>query len=229
MKIGIMQPYLFPYLGYFQLIGAVDRFVIYDDVNYIRQGYINRNTILMGDTPQRFTIAVPGASSFKKINDLYFDANVDKVLKTLRQAYCKKTYFEPIYNLVERVLTDDERQIPLLCQRAFNEIFTWLGVEKTFCLASELDYSRAAIASEKVINICQTLGGNHYINSIGGQHLYHPDDFSARGLKMSFIKMGEITYPQGGKGFHSGLSIIDVLMNCSPVEVKSLLGQYKLI
>ncbi|WP_248638492.1 WbqC family protein, partial [Citrobacter koseri] len=62
MKIGIMQPYLFPYLGYFQLINAVDQFVIYDDVNYIRQGYINRNTILMGNSPQRFTVAVPGAS-----------------------------------------------------------------------------------------------------------------------------------------------------------------------
>lgn len=229
MKIGIMQPYLFPYIGYFQLICAVDEFVIYDDVNYIRQGYINRNTILMGDTPQRFTIAVPGASSFKKISELSFDANVDKVLKTLRQAYHKKPYFEPIYNLVERVLTNDERQIPLVCRRAIKEIFTWLGVEKSLCLASELNYSRTATTSGKVIDICHVLGGNHYVNSIGGQHLYHRDDFSAHGLKMSFIKMSEIIYPQGGINFHPGLSIIDVLMNCSPAEVKSLLGKYELI
>jgi WbqC-like protein family. len=229
MKIGIMQPYIFPYLGYFQLINAVDQFVIYDDVNYIRQGYINRNTILMGDTPQRFTIAVPGASSFKKISDLSFDDNVDKVLKTLRQAYLKKTYFEPIYNLVERVLTNDERQIPLICRRAINEIFSWIGVDKSLCLASELDYVRTETASGKVINMCHILGGDHYINSIGGQHLYNPDDFAAHGLKMSFIKMGEITYCQGGRGFHSGLSIIDVLMNCSPAEVKTLLEQYELI
>ncbi|EOH6330321.1 WbqC family protein [Citrobacter koseri] len=229
MKIGIMQPYLFPYLGYFQLINAVDQFVIYDDVNYIRQGYINRNTILMGNSPQRFTVAVPGASSFKKINTLSFDVNVAKVLKTVHQAYHKRPYFEPVFSIVEKVLTAEQRQIPMLCQYAFKEIFAWLGIEVSLHMASDLNYSRDETASGKVMNICRTLGGDHYINSPGGQHLYHSDEFVAQGMKLSFIKMDDVHYPQGGGKFHAGLSIIDVLMNCSPSEVKVLLGQYQLI
>ncbi len=228
MKIGIMQPYLFPYLGYFQLINAVDKFVIYDDANYIKQGYINRNSILMGDRVQRFTVAVPGASSFLKIRDLSFSEDVDKLLKTLQQAYRKKPYFYEIYPLVERVMRSESRGIAHICESAFKEIFNWLDIDKKLIFSSRLDYQREASASGKVISICRALHGQRYLNSIGGKHLYHHDEFVSHGLALSFIKMDEVVYPQGNSVFQPGLSIIDVLMHCSPESIRDYLTRYQL-
>jgi hypothetical protein len=228
MKIGIMQPYLFPYLGYFQLINAVDKFVIYDDANYIKQGYINRNNILMGDRVQRFTLAVPGASSFLKISELCFSEDVDKLLKTLQQAYRKKPYFNDIYPLVERVLKSECRSISYICEAAFREIFNWLGINKKLILSSRLDYQREACASGKVVSICRALDGQSYFNSIGGKHLYQHSEFAAHGLALSFIKMDEVVYPQGNRIFQPGLSMIDVLMHCSPESIREYLTRYQL-
>ena len=70
MKLAIMQPYLFPYLGYFQLIAAVDKFVFYDDVNFIKNGWINRNRLLISGKVNYITIPLSGASSFLKINQV---------------------------------------------------------------------------------------------------------------------------------------------------------------
>ncbi len=224
-----MQPYLFPYLGYFQLINAVDIFIIYDDVNYIKQGYINRNNVLINGAVKRFTIPVPGASSFSKINELQFAPDVEKVLKTIQQAYSKKPYFTDIYPLVERVLLSKERSVHQMCQMAFTEIFRWLGIEKKMLLSSELHYERATGAAEKVVNICRTVGADKYINSIGGRHLYQPDFFAERGLSLSFIKMHEIAYHQGNHTFQPNLSIIDVLMHCSPDDIRTYLRNYELL
>lgn len=229
MKAGIMQPYLFPYLGYFQLINAVDIFIIYDDVNYIKQGYINRNNVLMNGMPQRFTIPVPGASSFCKINELRFGADVEKVLKTIQQAYSKKPFFADVYPLVERVLLSQDRSVHRMCQLAFTEIFRWLGLEKKMVLSSELDYERATGAAEKVVNICHTVGANAYINSIGGRHLYQQDFFAEQSLSLSFINMHEIVYHQGNHAFQPNLSIIDVLMHCTPDDIRTYMGNYELV
>lgn len=229
MKVGIMQPYLFPYLGYFQLINAVDTFIIYDDVNYIKQGYINRNNVLVDGEAKRFTVPVPGASSFLKINELQFSNDVEKVLKTIQQAYSKKPYFNDIYPLVERVLLSPERSIPQMCLRAFTEIFSWLDLAPKIRLSSELNYPRPDGAAEKVINLCLAVGGKQYINSIGGRHLYQQALFASHGLDLSFLKMQEIVYPQGNHPFQPNLSIIDVLMHCSADDIKAHLMRYELL
>jgi len=224
-----MQPYLFPYLGYFQLINAVDTFIIYDDVNYIKQGYINRNSVLVNGEAKRFTVPVPGASSFYKINELKFSTDVGKVLKTLQQAYCKKPFFTDVYPLIEQVLLSQERSIPLMCKQALTEIFSWLGIEKKLLMSSELHYERAACAVEKVVNLCRTVGAKEYINSIGGRHLYQSSFFAGHGLSLSFIKMHDIIYQQGNHAFQPNLSIIDVLMHCSPDDIRTYLQHYELL
>lgn len=229
MKVGIMQPYLFPYLGYFQLINAVDTFIIYDDVNYIKQGYINRNNLLVSGEAKRFTVPVPGASSFSKINELQFSTDVEKVLKTIQQAYSKKPFFADVYPLIERILLSRERSVHLMCHQAFTEIFSWLGIKKKLLMSSDLHYERASGAADKVVNLCQTVGAKEYINSIGGRHLYQPEFFADRGLSLSFIKMGDIVYHQGNHAFQPNLSIIDVLMHCSPDDIRTYLRQYELL
>lgn len=229
MKVGIMQPYLFPYLGYFQLINAVDTFIIYDDVNYIKQGYINRNNVLVNGESKRITVPVPGASSFSKINELQFSSDVEKVLKTIQQAYSKKPFYADVYPLIEQVLLSPERSVPLVCQQAFREIFSYLEINKKLILSSELRYAREAGAADKVINICQAVGGNAYINSIGGRHLYESEFFAAKGLSLSFIKMQDISYRQGNHAFQPNLSVIDVLMHCSPDDIKAYLLRYDLL
>ncbi len=227
-NVAIMQPYLFPYLGYFQLAAASNTFVLYDDANYIKQGYINRNNILSDDQLQRFTIPVPGASSFKKINELEFSRDVKKILKQVRQAYQNRPYFEYVFPIIEQVLLFEDRNITSLCKKMMTSIFDYLGIKKIIMLSSQINYDKTGSASEKVIAICHALSADIYINSAGGTALYDRVQFSSSQLELKFLKMNDISYPQGCDEFHNNLSIIYVLMNCSVETVRDLLSQYRL-
>ena len=119
MITAVMQPYLFPYLGYFQLINCSDNFIIYDDVNFIKGGYINRNYILSNGEKQRFTVSVPGASQNKKINELCYSGDVKKVLASIHHAYSKAPYFEKVYPLIEKILKRKERSISDVCLQSY--------------------------------------------------------------------------------------------------------------
>ena len=161
MKLAVMQPYLFPYIGYFQLIYAADLFLIYDDVAYIKQGYINRNNIWSANGATRFTVPVPGASSNKLISDLAFSGDVAKVLKTIEQSYSKAPYFEGVFPMIREALELDDRSIASICQKSYEDIFSYLGLEKQFKKTSELEYDRSASARDRLIALCQQLSLIH--------------------------------------------------------------------
>lgn len=224
-----MQPYLFPYLGYYQLVHSCDRFVLYDDVTFIKQGYINRNSILANGRALRFTLPVPGASSNKRIGDLRFSEQTGKVIKTIQQAYSKAPFFDAVYPLVERVIEYANRDIAALCGRGISEVFEYLGLHKEILRSSELDYDRSASAEHKIIQICRALGSRSYINSIGGKKLYTKAFFAAQGCELSFIQMKAVEYDQDTPDFVPNLSIIDVLMRCSKDEIRELLNSYVLV
>lgn len=226
MNIAIMQPYLFPYPGYFQLIYQSDIFVLYDDATFIKQGYINRNSILVDGAAQRFSIPVPGASSHKRISELSFSSNVAKTLKMFQQHYHHARCYAEVMALVESVLLNEERDITTCCQLAIEKIFSYLGLERKLIRASSLDYDRQATAQGKVINICQTLGGTIYTNSSGGRKLYQSEEFQAQGIHLQFINNHLRPYPQNTTGFVSGLSIVDLLMHCHPDEVVTALSEF---
>ncbi|WP_417522031.1 WbqC family protein [Marinobacter sp.] len=228
MKLAVMQPYLFPYIGYFQLIHASDLFLIYDDVAYIKQGYINRNAISSPNGVTRFTIPVPGASSNKLIKELSFSNNVTKVLSTIEQSYSKAPHFADVFPLVERVLQHEDRSIASVCMRSYQEIFSYLGIQKRFRKTSELDYDRTASAKDRLIALSHKFEADCYINAPGGRSLYFKDDFEKHGVRLQFIDTLPIQYQQGGRDFAPNLSIIDVLMNCSICEVERLLTMYAL-
>lgn len=228
MISAVMQPYLFPYLGYYQLVNSVDKFVFYDDVNFIKQGYINRNSILSNGQALRFTIPVPGATQNKKINEFDFSVEVRKTLATIKQSYAKAPYFESVYPIVEKVLTQEDRSIVSLCKSSVVCVFEYLNIEKNFYISSKLDCCGGANAAERLIEISKKLGCDKYINSPGGINLYNKEQFAKNGIELYFIKMNQIEYKQNTAEFVPYLSIIDVLMWNNKADCIQLLGCYTL-
>ncbi len=228
MKLAIMQPYLFPYIGYFHLIDAVDLFLIYDDVAYIKRGFVNKNSIASPSGSANFTVPVLGASQNKLFSELQFSKEVDKVLKTFEYSYSKAPYFENVFPIVYETLNFPDRSIASICKRGFEEIFSYLNIEKTFRKTSEIDYDRSVNARDRLISLCNIFGANKYINAPGGRKLYKKQDFAEAGIDLQFVDSLAVEYRQAGKNFIPNLSIIDVLMNCSPEEVKFLLVRYEL-
>tara|TARA_B100000745_G_scaffold240375_1_gene162932 strand:+ start:714 stop:1403 length:690 start_codon:yes stop_codon:yes gene_type:complete len=228
MKLAVMQPYLFPYIGYFQLIYASDLFLIYDDVAYIKQGYINRNNIYSANGIMRFTIPVPRASSNKLIADLEFSSDTGKFLKSIEQSYSKAPYFKKIFPLVQQVMEQEDRTIASVCLKSYQAIFLLLGLDKKFKMTSRLDYDRTVLARDRLIGFCHKFGANCYINAPGGRSLYDKRYFSEQGVDLKFMDSLPVKYSQNSNEFIPNLSIIDVLMNCSPDKVVCLMQQYEI-
>lgn len=233
MKLAIMQPYFFPYIGYFQLINAVERFVVYDDVNFIKQGWINRNFILAGKEKQLITIPVKQISSFKKINETEIDHSkpwAKKLLKTLKQNYQKAPQFETVFPKLEKLLSTEHEFVSDLARGSILMTIEHLGLETTIIDSSSI-YDNSDLESEnRVIDICKKEKASMYINPMGGKDLYHADHFEEHGIELRFIKPGIDDYDQGNKAaFVPSLSMIDVLMFNDPTAIRAMLGNYQLV
>jgi hypothetical protein len=234
VKLAIMQPYLFPYIGYFQLIHAVDRFVVYDDVAFIKQGWINRNRVLINDAPAFFTVPLKNASSFALISDTRIDDApqhlrwAEKLLKTIDNAYRRAPEFGRVFPMIEEVFGRKTTRIVDLALASLKAVATFLDLH-TSCVDSSTMYRNAHLkGEERVLAICAAEQATEYVNLPGGRGLYSSERFAARGLTLSFIEPRLPEYRQFGRAFVSGLSIIDVLM-FNPVEtVREYLNAYEL-
>lgn len=235
MRLAIMQPYLFPYIGYFQLINAVDKFIVYDDVNFIKQGWINRNNILVQGKSFMFTVPLKDQSSFRKINEVYineksYDLWRSKFLKTLMQSYQKAPFFDEIYSIVCEVLYSQEVSVSKLAVEGLIQVYKYLKLEKEFIFLTSTIYNNNNLSGkERVIDICKTEKAHQYINPIGGEGLYNKDYFKINGIELSFIKPFRVEYKQYGNDFIPWLSIIDVLMFNSKEQIIIMFNQYELI
>lgn len=232
MKIGIMQPYFFPYLGYWQTLNAVDKYVIYDDVNYIKRGWVNRNNILINGQKHMITIPLDGASQFLPINQIKITScakDKEKLLKTLEQAYKKAPYFNVVYPMVRDVIMEDTCLLTNALVKQFKTIAQYLDIKTELIVSSTLDKDNSLKAQDKIIHICKLLGGTHYVNAIGGQELYNPEDFKQNGLELSFLQTQFTPYKQFKNGFMPGLSMIDILMFNEPAGIKTMLNAYSLL
>lgn len=212
MTLAIMQPYLFPYIGYWQLIQAVDTFVIYDDVNFIKQGYINRNSILANGKVQVFTLELIGASSNKLINEIEVGNNSKKLLKSIKQNYIKAPFFEKVMPILEEILTNKEKNLAKYIAYSLQKIAEYLKIDTTFLYASQIEKNCNLRAQDKVIDICKNLSASVYINAIGGQELYNKEAFKKNNIDLNFIKTNLSKYKQFQNEFVPYLSIIDVMM-----------------
>lgn len=224
-----MQPYLFPYIGYFQTINAVDKYVLYDDVNFIKQGWINRNRILLGGKDYIFNLTLSGASSFKLINEIGIIDNKAKILKTIQQAYKKAPYYSETSILLENILEFESDNLAVFINNSIRKICEFLNINTELIISSELDKDSTLKAQDKVIHICKNLGADQYINAFGGQELYNKEDFAKEDIKLSFIKTEPIIYEQFKNEFVPWLSIIDVMMFNSVDDISIMLNKYELI
>ena len=220
MRLGVMQPYFLPYIGYYQLMTSVDLFIYYDDVTYIKQGWINRNNILLNNKDYRFALELSGASSFKKINEITIGGNRGKLLKTFTQAYSKHPYFKDVNPLLHDIFDSADANLFEYIYQTNRKIFDYLKLNVNCIVSSEIEKNNNLQGQAKILDICKRLGAKTYFNAIGGQHLYSRQDFKNEGLELYFISTPE-SLPRR--------SIIDVLMNHSPKEIKEMLKNYTLV
>jgi len=224
----VMQPYLFPYIGYYQLVNASDVFIVYDDVTFIKQSFINRNSILINAESKRFSLPVMGASQNALIQNLDY-APAGKLLKTIQQSYSKASYYQDVIDLITNVFNSENCNVAKLNELSIRMVFDYLGLEKRIFFASELDYDRTADRADRLISLTKMHGCQHYINSPGGKELYQKGYFDKQGIKLSFIESKITPYQQLSKEFIPYLSMIDILMNCSKEEIIKMLENYELI
>lgn len=233
MRVAVMQPYLFPYIGYFQLIQDVDKFVVYDDVQYIKGGWINRNKILVNQKEYMFSFSVQEAEMKAKINERFltfkFMYEKDKFIKTITQNYKKAPFFEDTYNLVLDIFSFQERNISDFIYQSILKINDFLEINTEILRSSNLPKSSFLNKEEKLIDIVKSLNGDVYVNSIGGLELYSKENFKKKGIDLFFLNSKPLLYSQFREPFTPNLSIIDVLMFNSREESKNMLNNYDLV
>lgn len=233
MKLAIMQPYLFPYLGYFQLVHAVDKFVFYDDVQYMKEGWLNRNRISVNKQAHLFTFSIKRDHLGLKINERFFSDKLARekgaFLKTVRENYRRATEFERVYPVLEEILACEETNIARFNIFATRKLLAFLGTETATLVSSELALAQDLHGAERVIKINQLLGASVYLNAIGGRDLYDREEFARAGLELHFLQMRPVAYPQGKQAFIPALSMLDVLLHNPLPVVRQMLQQFELL
>lgn len=232
MKLAIMQPYFIPYIGYFQLINAVDTFILLDDVNFIKKGWINRNYILLGGKPHLITIPLKEASQNRKINEIEWTGDkkvMEKLCRTIEQAYKKAPQFEVVYDLFRGIMMSELFNIAQMNELLLQRICSYLGITTIFSQSSLLKNMPASAGQQRILDICLKHNTSTYINAIGGMELYAPDVFIKQGIELQFMKTKPVTYPQFGDSFVSSLSMLDVLMFNEVADIKNMLNEFELI
>ncbi len=233
MTLAIMQPYFLPYIGYMQLMSAVDTFILYDDVSFITRGWINRNKLLINGQEYLFTIPLKDASQNKRINEVHLADDPkwrSKLLKTIEQGYRKAPYYQTVMPLTEKIVNFTTDSIADLAHHSLVELNQYLGLT-TRLIASSSIYNNVELkAQERILDICRQENATHYINPIGGIELYDKHLFTEAGIDLHFIKARQVAYTQFGRhDFIPWLSILDVLMFNDVAGIRVLLGEYELV
>jgi hypothetical protein len=232
VRLAIMQPYFFPYLGYYQLIGAVDKFVVFDDVNFINRGWINRNNILVNGEKFLFSIPLCDASQNKLIKDIEIHPGEiwkRKALRTIEQSYGKAKYFKEGYPIVSNVINSGVNGISELAQLSLFAVAKYVGLNTEF-VDSSVQYNNSKLTGQsRIIDVCKREVTKKYMNLIGGMEIYSKDLFDAEGIELRFIKTKPYFYRQFDDKFVNNLSMIDILMFNSRDEIAALLQNYELV
>ena len=217
-----MQPYFFPYMGYWQLMALTDIYVIYDDVSYIKGGWINRNRILGPNGPIFINVPCKNAGSSRKICEVGTDISpryLRKMENKLTFAYRRAPYFEDVYPFIFGLMSFKSDSLADYLANSIEKTALRLGIGTTFIRSSKTSLAPELRGQMRVIGICRQLGADAYLNAIGGVKLYSCEEFEKAGISLMFVKAGDIRYPQtfsrtaAAGMFCPNLSIIDVLMN----------------
>lgn len=234
MKVGIMQPYFMPYIGYFQLINAVDKFVIYDNIQYSKRGWINRNRILVNGKDEFITLPLKKDSDYLNVVDRQLSDNamleLKKIVRKIEEVYRKAPFFELRFPLVKEILENNECNLFQFLLQSLKAVLQELDIKTEIVVSSQININHSLKGKEKVLALCQALETKTYINPIGGLELYNREQFNARGIKLQFIKSDKVAYNQFGNDYIPWLSIIDVMMFNNNEKIKMFLDKkYDLI
>jgi hypothetical protein len=228
-RIAVLQPYLFPYLGTFQLARQVDRFVCFDDVAFIKKGYIHRNALLLDGQAHAFTAPVKNASQNRTIAEHDYVGDWQPLLALIQRAYAKAPQFEPVFDFVQRVLLDADDNVARKNARSMAAVFAYLGLPFDHSFSSAHALPADLRASARVRAVCRAEGATTYVNPTGGRALYDAADFERDGMALRFCAMRPVRYPQASPGFVPHLSMLDVLMYCPREQVIALLDDCDLV
>ena len=227
-----MQPYLFPYIGYFQLLNSVDKFVIADDFQWRKGGWINRNRILLNNKAFMLTLSLKRRSHYDNI--LQFEIWPDQrnrkdLLNKIHAAYIKSPYFSTVFPLLKNIVLNGEVNLTEYIKNSLEQICAYLEIDMQFILSSKLKKNHDLRGIDRALEICRVMNAEIFINPIGGINLYDKNVFAAKGITIYFLKTNEIKYKQFGKEFISSLSIIDVMMFNSKKDILKMLHEYELL
>lgn len=234
MKLAIMQPYFFPYIGYFQLISATDAFVIYDNIQFTKKGWINRNRILVNGKDEYISLPIKKDSDYLNVVERNLaDSFIDEKLKMLRritESYRKAPEFNAVFPVLEAAINTPYSNLFEYIYKTLQHVCGYLDINTPFIVSSTITANHHLKAQDKVIAYCQALGATEYINPIGGLELYSKEIFQQNNIQLSFIKSSEIVYPQYKNEFVPWLSIIDVMMFNSKEKIQQYLaGSYTIL
>nr|WP_275983035.1 WbqC family protein [Propionivibrio soli] len=230
--MAIMQPYFLPYIGYYQLMAAVDLFIVYDNIKYTKKGWINRNRMLQNGADAMFSVPLKNDSDALDIRErqIAVDFKRDKLLNQLRATYGKAPYFEQTFPLIEGIVRHEDANLFGYLHHAIEKSARHLGIGTPIRVSSTVPIDHALKGQDKVIALCAAVGADTYVNPPGGVDLYSGDAFREKDIDLKFIRPRLVEYAQFGQPFVPWLSIVDVLMFNSIGAVSStLLKQYDLI
>ncbi|MEK7954052.1 WbqC family protein [Luteolibacter soli] len=232
MKLAIMQPYFFPYIGYFQLMHAVDEFIVYDNIQFTKKGWINRNRILVNGADSYIGIPLKKDSDYLNVVDRYladvWPEEQKSLLNRLTGSYRKAPHFESVFPLIKEIIQSEERNLFGFLLSSLVKVKNHIGITTPLIVSSSLAIDHALRSEEKVMALCKARNAQVYMNPIGGVELYSKESFRGDGIELQFLKADNIQYPQFSNEFVPFLSIIDVLMFNSQERVRDFLNQYTL-
>ncbi len=227
-KIAIMQPYLFPYIGYFQLMNAVDEFIVYDNLQYTKKGWINRNRILVNGKDEYISIPLKKDSDFLNIKERSladsWPNDRKKNLKKITESYRKAPFFHEAFPIIEKCLIFEEKNLFDFIFNSLKTLQDFLNIKTPLSISSTINIDHSLKAENKVIAICKSLKASEYLNPIGGTELYNKENFEKEGLKLNFLKTNNFEYNQYENTFIPFLSIIDVMMFNDRTKIKEYLN-----
>lgn len=232
MKLGVMQPYFLPYIGYFQLLASVDQFIVYDNIKYTKKGWINRNRMLLNGTDAIFSLPLKKDSDALDVvnRELAVDFDRTKLLNQFKGAYGRAPQFELTYPVLKRIVQHEDSNLFRYIHHSIVRLCEHLGIKTEIRISSELAIDHDLKGQDKVLALCKAAGADTYINTIGGVELYAKDDFRIQGINLRFIKVRPFEYVQFVAPFVPWLSIVDVLMFNPLNTVRSCINEnYELI
>lgn len=231
-KLAIMQPYLFPYMGYWQLLAAVDKFILLDDVNYINRGWINRNRIAVGGRPTWLTVPLQNASQ----NRLICDINIvpdnrwkETMLRMVSTAYAKAPESANVLALFNHWLQGASGNLSAALYESIKQVAATLGIGTTIVPSSRIYPKNGLKGQDRILDICLREGASIYVNPPGGQEIYDAQVFQRADIELLFLQP-DLHVGQLRTGANDGtvLSILDLMMHNPPNTLAAAIKQYDL-